>query len=143
MIDPLLASTYLGGSGFEQITAMAIHPASGEVYVVGTTSSLKFPQTLSGGQASATGTACFISRYSADLSRLIQSSYVGNGDVRCTSLALSAAGDDVYVAGWATARPPSPLAAPTERFRQPMRTQPMRALGPTASWPVWVAIYAA
>jgi hypothetical protein len=102
VIDPLLASTYLGGGGYDQINAMAIHPHSGEVYVVGFTDSTGFPQSSGGAQTTKTpGTSCFVSRYSADLSRLIQSSYVGNGDVRCTSLAFNPSGDAVYVAGWA------------------------------------------
>ncbi|MBL8310692.1 MAG: hypothetical protein JNL19_09750 [Burkholderiales bacterium] len=99
VIDPLLASTYLGGSDYEQISAIAIHPHSGEVYVAGWTQSASFPAATGGAQPSATGTSCFVSRYSADLSRLVQSSYFGNGYVRCTSLAFNPSGDAVYVAG--------------------------------------------
>ncbi len=44
VIDPLLASTYLGGTGEEQINAIAVHPHSGQVYVAGETESQSFPQ---------------------------------------------------------------------------------------------------
>lgn len=102
VIDPLLASTYLGGTAFEQVNAIAIHPHTGDVYVAGFTDSALFPQSALGAQSTATGRSCFVSRYSADLSRLIQSSYVGSGGVLCTSVAVSAADGSVYVAGRAT-----------------------------------------
>ena len=54
VIDPLLQSTYLGGSGStpERAAAMAIHPTTGDVYVTGPTfSSGKFPGTTGGGRS--------------------------------------------------------------------------------------------
>ena len=99
MIDPLLASTYLGGTGYDQVNAIAAHPHSGQVYVAGTTNSPGFPQTASGAQTSATGTSCVVSRYSADLQQLLQSTYFGNGDVRCNAIAFHPGSGAVYVAG--------------------------------------------
>lgn len=113
VIDPLLASTYLGSANYEQISAIAIHPHSGEVYVAGMTTSSSFPQSAGGAQTSATGTSCFVSRYSADLSRLIQSSFLGNSDVRCTSLAFNPALDALYVAGVAYAAATFPVGSMT------------------------------
>ncbi len=48
VIDPLLQSTYLGGSGGESAWALAIHPTSGDVYVAGNTDSFSFPGTAGG-----------------------------------------------------------------------------------------------
>jgi hypothetical protein len=101
-IDPLLASTYLGGGNFDQINAIAVHPHSGQVYVAGETQSSPFPQTASGAQASASGGSCFVSRYSADLQQLLQSTYVGNGNVRCRAMVIHPGGGVVYVAGSAS-----------------------------------------
>ncbi len=43
-IDPLLQSTYLGGSGFnEHGYAITIHPTTSEVYITGRTGSTNFP----------------------------------------------------------------------------------------------------
>lgn len=50
-MDPILQSTYLGGSNFERSFRVAIHPGSGEVYVAGFTASTTFPNTAGGAQA--------------------------------------------------------------------------------------------
>lgn len=99
VIDPLLASTYLGGAGYEQVNAIAVHPHSGQVYVAGFTSSPSFPQSGTGAQTSASGNSCFVSRYSADLQQLLQSTYLGNGNVRCLAIAVHPGSGVVYVAG--------------------------------------------
>jgi len=99
VIDPLLASTYLGGAGYEQISAIAVHPHSGQVYVAGLTSSPSFPQSGTGAQTSASGNSCFVSRYSADLQQLLQSTYLGSDNVRCVAMAIHPGSGVVYVAG--------------------------------------------
>jgi hypothetical protein len=43
VIDPLLQSTYLGGTGTDYVYAMAIHPISGEIYIAGYTNSTDLP----------------------------------------------------------------------------------------------------
>src|SRR5207249_6631712 len=48
-------ATYLGGSAGDTALALAIHPASGDVYVAGFTSSSNFPGTGGGAQATAPG----------------------------------------------------------------------------------------
>jgi hypothetical protein len=99
VIDPLLASTYLGGGGYDQINAIAVHPHTGQVYVAGETDSLSFPQSGNGAQTSASGNSCFVSRYSADLQQLLQSTYLGDGNVRCRAMAIHPGNGAVYVAG--------------------------------------------
>lgn len=113
VIDPLLASTYLGGIGYDQANAVAVHPHTGQVYVAGETDSPLFPQSGSGAQASASGNSCFVSRYSADLQQLLQSTYLGNGDVRCRAIAIHPGSGSVYVAGSATGTSTFPSGATT------------------------------
>src|SRR5262249_23599739 len=47
IIDPLLQSTYLGGTGTDG-ALLAIHPITGDVYAVGSTTSTDFPGTAGG-----------------------------------------------------------------------------------------------
>jgi hypothetical protein len=49
VIDPILQSTYLGGSDNDEAYALAIHPKTGEVYVAGRTESIDFPKTTGRG----------------------------------------------------------------------------------------------
>ena len=48
IIDPLLQSSYLGGTGTDVAYALAIHPASGEVYLAGLTTSPDLPGVAGG-----------------------------------------------------------------------------------------------
>jgi len=68
VIDPILQSTYLGGSGSDTVYALAIHPTTGEVYVAGNTNSTDFPNTSGGAQGTYGGsTDAFVARLTADL----------------------------------------------------------------------------
>ncbi len=100
-IDPLLQSTFLGGSGSDYATALAIHPTTGEVYVAGYTDSTPFPGTVGGAQAaSGGGNDAFVSRFNAALTVRHQSTYIGDsGDDRAYALAIHPVNGDVYVAG--------------------------------------------
>jgi hypothetical protein len=64
-------ATYLGATGTDIATALAIHPASGEIYVAGYTSAANFPKTAGAEQTApepgSTGNDAFVSRYSLDL----------------------------------------------------------------------------
>ncbi len=99
VIDPLLASTYLGDSGNDGARAIAID-ASGNVYVAGHTDSSHFPTTAGAYDESYNGYGdTFISKLSGDLSHLLASTYLGgeSWDMAC-ALAIDASGN-VYVAG--------------------------------------------
>jgi len=83
----LLYSTYLGGSGFDQPAGIAVDTL-GEAHVAGGTTSQNFPvvnayQTAAlANQAELYGTYGFISKFSADGSTLIYSTYLaGNSNV--------------------------------------------------------------
>jgi hypothetical protein len=89
VIDPLLQSTYLGGStGRDGIHAMVLHPTSGELIVAGRTQSTDFPCTTAtaGGicvngpqtqHASGSNYDAFVARVSGDLTTLLQATYFG------------------------------------------------------------------
>jgi hypothetical protein len=100
VIDPILQSTYLGGSGDDQAFALAI-AGSGEVYVAGYTVSTNFPNTSGGAQASkGGGDDAFVARLNATLTSNLQSTYLGgNGNDWANALAIAGSGE-VYVAGF-------------------------------------------
>jgi uncharacterized repeat protein (TIGR02543 family) len=98
----ILQATYLGGNFEDYPTALAIHPITDEVYVVGLTSSNDFPNRTGGAQANYGGDPfdAFVARLSADLTSNPQSTYLGgNGDDRAFALAIHPTTGEVYVAG--------------------------------------------
>jgi hypothetical protein len=106
-LQSVVQSTYLGGTDVDTINAMAIHPASGEVLVAGSTTSTAFSGM--GGAAQQTHatdgsvTDGFVSRLSADLLKLLQSTFVGgNGADVLNALAIHPASGEVVVAGTTT-----------------------------------------
>jgi len=101
VIDPLLQSTYLGGTGTDTALALAIHPASGEVYVAGVAGSTTFPATINGAQPAYAGSGdAFVSSFNASLTVLMQSTYLGGGGLDVAyALAIHPTSGDVYVAG--------------------------------------------
>ena len=103
VIDPILQSTYLGGSGYDWAYALAIHPTTGEVYVAGYTESTNFPGTSGGARENYTGNRdAFVAKLNSSLTQILQSTYLGGSlnDV-VSALAISSDGY-VYVAGGTT-----------------------------------------
>jgi len=100
VIDPILQSTYLGGSGFDIPYALAI-AGSGDVYVAGNTNSDNFPNTDGGAQETHAGNGdAFVARLNSSLTQILQSTYLGGSDWdRAFALAIAGSGD-VYVAGF-------------------------------------------
>jgi hypothetical protein len=99
VIDPILQATYLGGSNGDGATALAVHPATGEVYVAGITASTNFPNTFGGAQASYSG--AFVARLNASLTSNLQSTYLGGSGIdEANALAVHPATGEVYVAGF-------------------------------------------
>ncbi len=101
VIDPILQSTYLGGSNEDSAEAIAINPTTGDVYVAGVTNSTDFPGTFGGAQGSFRGSSdAFVARLNKDLTQILQSTYLGgSGSERAYALAIHPTTDDVYVAG--------------------------------------------
>ncbi|MFT9078562.1 SBBP repeat-containing protein [Ethanoligenens sp.] len=101
IIDPLLPySTYLGGSAFDVGNAVAVD-AAGCAYIIGYTYSADFPVTPGAFQtALLSNGATFVTKFNADGSQLIYSTYLGGNtnDTEGYSIAIDSAGH-VYVTG--------------------------------------------
>ena len=100
IIDPLLASTYLGGSDAEGgycADAVALGP-DGSVYVTGHTASDDFPTTI-GEPYHGGASDVFVSRFDRTLTNLLASTYLGGAnEEQASCIAIDAAGN-VYVSG--------------------------------------------
>ncbi len=102
VIDPVLIySTYLGGSGFDQVNSIHVGP-TGDAYVTGVTSSANFP--LQGTPSSAYGGSqdLFVTKLRLAGSGLTYSTYIGGiGDDIGNDIVVSGAGT-AYVTGSTT-----------------------------------------
>ena len=79
VIDPTLAySTYLGGSGDDQVHAIAVD-AAGSAYVTGGTTSTNFPGAASPQGRSAGVPYVFVTKLSPAGDSLVYSTYLGSG----------------------------------------------------------------
>jgi hypothetical protein len=97
----LVYSTYLGGSGYDEASGIAVH-GSGDAYVFGFTSSTDFP-TVNPIQGSNTGT--FVAELAPGGSSLVYSTYLGGSsghDYIASGIAVDGSGD-AYVAGYTNA----------------------------------------
>jgi len=120
VIDPVLTySTYLGGSGPDSVSGIAVD-SIGNIYITGSTASLDFPTAnpLQAAHGSPNVTSCqnrfngstpcrnaFVTKISADGSSLLYSTYIGGNSARGgnddgTGIAVDTAGN-AYVTGHA------------------------------------------
>lgn len=108
VIDPTLSySTYLGGSGFDAVNAIAVD-SSGDAYVAGITTSTDFPGPATSlcGASSACGTAnstgffdSFVAELNPGGTALVYSTYLGgSGDDTAQGIAVDGSGN-AYVTG--------------------------------------------
>ena len=98
VIDPVLSATFLGGSGEDYITAIALD-SSGNVYAAGYTNSSDFPG-IGSPMTGFPSTQGFIVKLVPDLSAISAATYVGgSGDDQIEDLKLDNAGN-VYVSGY-------------------------------------------
>jgi len=102
VIDPVLAwASFLGGTGFNQASAVAVD-SKGSAYVAGFTQSTDFPVITGSLQTTLKGAAsfdAFVAKFSADGTKLVYSTFIGgSGDDEATGIAVDSAGD-AYVTG--------------------------------------------
>jgi hypothetical protein len=103
IIDPLISSTFFGGSSFEEVGGQLLS-SDGTVYIGGFTRSSDFPmvpgaydETHNGGDEDI-----FISRLDADLTSLISSTYIGGNDEDVFMMQagiLQHENGDIYICG--------------------------------------------
>jgi hypothetical protein len=97
-IDPLIYSTYLGGSGQDGGSAIAVDSA-GNAYVTGYTASTNFPTMNPLQPANAGGFDAFVTKLNPSGSALVYSTYLGgSGGDSGSGIAVDSAGN-VYVTG--------------------------------------------
>ncbi len=108
-IDPLLASTFLGGSegegsgtgenGWDEAFDILVDPTSGSVYVTGETQSLDFPTTTGAYDNSPDGWDAFVSKLSPDLSTLLASTLIGGSSGETAKAIAMDGSGDIYITG--------------------------------------------
>jgi hypothetical protein len=101
----LVQATYLGGAGGGNAHRVAVHPATGEIYVAGSTDSGDFLNTAGGAQPVFGGGFGdgYVARLNPTLTIVRQATYVGGGDSdSLVSLAIDATTGDVYAVGSST-----------------------------------------
>lgn len=100
VIDPLLSSTFIGGSGSDTIYSLAFDRA-GNVYVAGTTFSSNYPTTVGAYDRTYMYWDAVVSKFDANLEQLLASTFIsGYGYATVYAMALDRAGN-VYIAGGA------------------------------------------
>ncbi len=95
----LVYSTYLGGSGYDQGTGIAVD-SGGDAYVTGNAGSSNFPVTSGAYQTAYDGSQdAFVTKLSASGSSLLYSTYLGgSGYEQAGGIAVDASGD-AYITG--------------------------------------------
>ena len=98
-----LQSTFVGGSGTDELLALAIHPHTGDVFVAGHTSSTDLLGTTGTFQAAHNamgGSDAFVMRLSSDLKTRIRTSYLGgDGDELVSTMAIHPVSGEIYIGG--------------------------------------------
>ena len=104
VIDPLLASTFLGGSSYNYANVIAVD-SSGDIYVAGNTSSSDFPTTTGAYDTTYNGSDSyggdtFVSKLNGDLTSLIASTYLGGSRSDYNNSISVDKDGNIYVAGY-------------------------------------------
>src|SRR5262249_19100092 len=97
----LVYSTYLGGTGSDSGSGIAVDPASGEAYVTGSTSSSNFPTTNGAFQTALSNFSqdAFITKLSSNGTAAVYSTYLGGTNTdQARGIAIDSSGN-AYVTG--------------------------------------------
>lgn len=98
VIDPLLASTFVGGSSADKAGSITLD-TKGNVYVAGSTTSETYPTTEGVYDRTNRWTDVFVSKFDPGLSTLLASTFVGGSDQdSAAALVLDQLGN-VYIVG--------------------------------------------
>ncbi len=77
-LTTLLAATYLGGSGYDWITSMAVESETGNIFVTGVTSSSNFPATEGAYDTTYNlGNDIFVAKLDQNIETLISATFLG------------------------------------------------------------------
>lgn len=102
VIDPLLASTFLGGAADDKIRSLVID-TNGIVYVAGATSSSNFPTTFGAHDTSYNSSRdVFVAKFDSNLQNLLASTFLGGSGNEDLGYGIFLDIDDngnIYVAG--------------------------------------------
>lgn len=101
----LFQTSYFGGSGADEITAVAVHPFSADVYVAGTTTSADLRGRRVGQTTKSVGATFegFVARFYPELTGLKAVTYFGDvGDDKVSAIAISRSTGEIYIAGQTT-----------------------------------------
>lgn len=129
----ILYSTYLGGSGNDMATGIAVD-ASGSAYVIGETQSSNFPATSAAVQTAQTITNAafsqnaFVAKLSADGSQLVYSTYLGGGAENTGRIAVDSAGEAVVIGSTASKNFPVTQGAYQTALNTNCTPQPLAAV---------------
>ena len=111
MLGTVRISTFLGGTGNDDIAAIAVHPISGEIYAAGWTNSANVGGPVGAQAATGGGNDAFVARFHSDLTGLRTFTYFGRADEDFAhAMSISRFNGDVYIAG-STTSPTLPRSA--------------------------------